>query len=263
VEVVELLIVRGADVNAQDNHTKAGDAGLTVLDIARQNGETPVVRLLEKHGAKGSRPAEAALRPKRENTLRQAVQDSLPLLQRVDVNFAKNAGCTSCHNNSMEAMAVGLARKRGLQIDDQTAASQLRVYLQELEAARDILHQGYAIVPVGDNFSESIFGYQLLGLHAQNCLPDLNTDAAVMLIQSRQKENGEWAYPHVDTRPPICLDYIGQTALSMRALQLYAPKTRKAEFEKSVRKAASWLAKAKASNNEDRVWRTIGLAWAD
>jgi squalene cyclase len=82
------------------------------------------------------------------------------------------------------------------------------------------------------------------------------------LILSRQKENGEWPYPHTDFRPPICLDYIGQTALAMRALQLYPPATRKAECEKAVRRAASWLAKAKSSNNEDRIWRALGLAWA-
>jgi squalene cyclase len=102
-----------------------------------------------------------------------------------------------------------------------------------------------------------------VGLHAEHYEPDLNTDAAVMFIQARQKANGEWPYPQADTRPPICLDYIGQTALAMRALQLYAPQTDKAVYEKSVRLAATWLAKAKALNNEDRCWRLTGLSWAD
>jgi len=83
-----------------------------------------------------------------------------------------------------------------------------------------------------------------------------------MLTQSRQKANGEWPYPQADTRPPICLDYIAQTALAMRALQFYAPKTAKAACEKSIRLAASWLAKAHSLNNADRTWRLIGLAWA-
>jgi ankyrin repeat protein len=262
-DVVELLIQHGADVNARDMHTKTGDAGLTVLDIAEQNGETPVVEVLKKHGAQGVSHSPVALKPKRENTIRQAVQDALPLLQRVDFNFTKNAGCTSCHNNSMEAMAVGLARKRGLRVDDAGAAAQARVNVQELEAARDKLHQGCYAVQVGDNFSEFILGYQLVGLGAQNCQPDLNTDAAAMMVRWRQKPNGEWPYPHADTRPPICLDYIGQTALSMRGLQLYAPKTSRAAFQKSVQRAASWLAKARSYNNDDRVWRLLGLVWAD
>jgi squalene cyclase len=48
----------------------------------------------------------------------------------------------------------------------------------------------------------------------------------------------------------------------MRALQLYAPNVRKEEFAKSIRLAASWLAKTKSYNNDDRAWRLTGLAWA-
>ncbi len=262
VEVVRLLIERGADVNAQDRHTKAGDAGLTVLDIAKLNGQTPVVDLLIQHGARSGSNIAAARHPKKENTIRAAIESSLPLLQRADLNFTRSAGCTSCHNNSMQAMTTGLARRRGLRIDEETASAQVKVNIEELTASRDKLRQGYDLARVGDNFSEFVLAYQLLGLHAQNYQRDLNTDAAAMLIQSRQKANGEWPYPHADTRPPICLDYIGQTVLSMRALQLYAPRAGKAAYEKSVRRAAAWLAKAQSFNNDDRAWRLTGLAWA-
>jgi N-acyl-D-amino-acid deacylase len=183
------------------------------------------------------------------------------LLQRADFNFSKDAGCISCHNNSMEAMTVGFARKRGIRIDEKTASAQVQVNVQSLESLRDKMHQGY-MIDVGDTFSDFILGFQLVGLHAEHYQPDLNTDAAAMLIQSRQKPNGEWPYPQADTRPPICLDYIGQTALAMRALQIYAPKASKAIYEKSIRLAAAWLAKAQSFNNEDRNWRLTGLAWA-
>ena len=262
LEVVKLLVEHGADVNAINKHTKAGDAGLTVLDIAKLNGRTTIVEYLEAHGARSGAETAVNLHPRQGNTLRRAVQDCLPLLQRSEVNFTKGAGCTSCHNNSMGAMAVGLARKRGLQVDEEVASSQVKVNLEELESRRDKLRQGYYAQPVGDMFSDFILGYQLIGLHAQNCPPDLNTDAAVIFLMSRQKPTGEWAYPHADTRPPICLDYIAQTALAMHAVQLYAPRTAKAACEKSVRLAAAWLAKAKPLNNDDRAWRLTGLAWA-
>ncbi len=137
----------------------------------------------------------------------------------------------------------------------------MRFSAEALEGLRDKMHQGY-VFPEGDYFTDFILGYQLLGLHAEHYKPDLNTDAAAMLIQSRQKANGEWPYPRADSRPPICLDYITQTALAMRALQLYAPKTAKAACDKSIRLAASWLANAQSLNNADRTWRLIGLAWA-
>ena len=102
----------------------------------------------------------------------------------------------------------------------------------------------------------------MVGLDAEHYQPDLDTDAAAMYLKSRQQLNGEWAYPEADTRQPVCLDYIGQTALCMRALQLYAPKTDRAEYEKAVQLAASWLAKAEPKTDEDRIWRLQGLAWA-
>ena len=92
LDVVKLLIDRGADVNAKDRHTKAGDAGLTVLDIAKQNGKTPIVDLLVKSGAKASPETPVQLRPKQANTIRSAVQDSLPLLQRSGFLFYEKAG---------------------------------------------------------------------------------------------------------------------------------------------------------------------------
>jgi hypothetical protein len=69
------------------------------------------------------------------------------------------------------------------------------------------------------------------------------------------------AFRAADTRPPICSDYIGQTAVSMRALQLYAPKADKAAYDQAVQLAASWMAKAQSPKNDDRSFRLLGLAW--
>jgi ankyrin repeat protein len=118
LDVVKLLIEKGADVNAKDRHTKAGDAGMTVLDIAKLHGETPIVELLVNSGAKGSAMAPVALKPRGENSIRNAVQGSIPLLKRADAGFVSNSGCVSCHNNSLTAMTIGLARKREFKIDE-------------------------------------------------------------------------------------------------------------------------------------------------
>jgi len=117
-------------------------------------------------------------------------------------------------------------------------------------------------VPVEDTFGPFVIGYILVGLDAERYKPDLNTDAAAMYLKMHQSPNGQWAYPIADTRPPICSEYIGQTALSLRALQVYAPKTDKAAYDRSVQLAASWLATAQTRNNDDRGWRVLGLAWA-
>ena len=261
LDVVKLLIEHGADVNAKDRHTKAGDAGRTVLDIAKLNGDTPMVELLAKFGAKASAVSPAILKPRRDNTIQGAVQDSIPLLQRADASFSAGSGCISCHDNSLTAMTVGVARKRGVRIDEQTASAQVRANVQALEKLRDRVHQGF-VFPTGDNFSETILAYILIGLNAENYKPDVNTDATAMHILWRQNADGQWLNQRADTRPPLCLDYIGQTALSMRALQLYAPKAGGAAYQKAIQLAAAWLAKAQSHNNDDRGWRLAGLAWA-
>ena len=261
VDIVQLLIDRGADVNAIDKHPKTGDEGLTPLDIARHNGETPVVKLLLKAGAKPSPFTPVSLHVRRENSIQRAIQDTIPHLQRADVNFITNSGCISCHDNSLTAMTMGLSRKHGFQIDEKTDASQVQANVDVLAKIRDRMHQGL-IVPTEDTFSEGILAYQLMGLAAEGYKPDLNTDTAALFILQRQHPNGEWPAQHADARPPICLDYIGQTARAMRALQLYTPKASAAEYRNSIRLAANWIANARSYNNEDRSWRVAGLAWA-
>jgi squalene cyclase len=102
----------------------------------------------------------------------------------------------------------------------------------------------------------------LIGLDAEHYHPDLNTDAVAMYLKSHQTPDGQWPYGAADMRPPICSDYIGQTAVAMRALQLYAPKADKAAYDRAIQLAASWLAKVQSTNNDDRVNRLLGLAWA-
>jgi hypothetical protein len=47
----------------------------------------------------------------------------------------------------------------------------------------------------------------------------------------------------------------------MRSLQFYAPKTDKAAYDRAIQLAAAWIAKAQSTNNDDRSFRLLGLAW--
>jgi ankyrin repeat protein len=261
LDVVKLMVERGADINAKSAHKQSGDTGLTALDIAKLHGDTPVVQFLVKAGAKATDPKPPVLSARRENTIQSAIQGSIPLLQRADASFVPKAACVSCHNNSLAAVAMGTARKNGFQVDEKIAAQQVKANIFGLEKLRDYLHQGF-FVPVEDYFGPFLAGYILLGLDAEHYQPDLNTDTVAMYLKSHQSPDGRWAYAIADTRPPICSQYIGQTALSMRGLQLYAPKLDQAAYAQAVQLAASWLATAQVRNNDDRAWRVLGLAWA-
>jgi ankyrin repeat protein len=261
LDVVKLLVEHGADVNAKDGHKQASDFGLTALDIAKLHGETPVVEYLSKSGAKDTAPSAPVLKPRRENTIQSAIQGSIPLLQRADAAFMPKAACASCHNNSLAAMAISSARKSGFAVDEKTAAQQVKANVFGLVKLRDNLHQGF-FVPVEDVFGPSVVSYMLVGLDAERYQPDLSTDAVAMYLKSHQSVDGNWPYPIGDTRPPLCSDYIGQTALAMRALQLYAPKADKAAYDQSIQLAAAWLVKTQPRNNNDRSWQLLGLSWA-
>jgi ankyrin repeat protein len=261
LETVKLLVARGADVNARSRHPKSGDTGLTALDMAERHGKTPVLEFLLASGAKGTPLTAVALNPRFKNEIRGAIQDSIPQLQRADANFTTKSGCVSCHDNSLTAMTVAAARKQGFRVDEQTAAAQVKANADLLAKTRDILHQDF-LIPAQDNFSEGVEAYVLLGLNAEGYKADLNTDAAAMHILSRQRSNGEWQYPLADTRQPLCLDHIGDTALSLRALQLYAPKTDVAAYRRAIQTAAVWLASATSYSNDDRSWKVAGLAWS-
>src|SRR5258705_570037 len=140
---VKLLVAHGADVNAKSRHTKSGDEGLTVLDMAKRHCRKPVLEFLVASGAKNSSVKAVALNPRFKNEIRGAVQDSLPLLQRADANFVTSSGCVSCHNNSLTAMTVGLTRKQGSRIDEKSASAQVQANAGALTKTRDQVHQGF------------------------------------------------------------------------------------------------------------------------
>ncbi|HEY1221830.1 MAG: ankyrin repeat domain-containing protein [Bryobacteraceae bacterium] len=260
VEQVKMLIEKKADVNAKSQHPRSGDTGLTALDLAKLHGNTAVVDLLLKSGAISGAPA-VSIQPasmRRGNTIQAAVATSLPLLQRTDASFVPKAGCFSCHNQSIAAMAVGLARKNGFQVDEQTAARQVKVNAGALQGSRDLLHQGFFIP--GINASPAILAYVLLGLDAEGYKPDLSTDAVAMYIQTHQMADGHWVFGP-EARPPLCADALGQTVVSMRGLELYAPRVDKAAYAKSIQLAGTWIGEYRPRTNYDLAWRLQGLVW--
>jgi ankyrin repeat protein len=262
VEQIKMLLDKGANVNAKSAHPQSGDTGRTALDLAKLHGNTPVVDLLLKAGATSGVPADS-VQPasmRRGNSLQAAVPVSLALLQRTDASFVPKAGCFSCHNQSLEAMAVGLARKNGYRVDEQTSARQVQVNAAVLQGIRDRLHQGFFIP--GINASPAILAWVLLGLDAEGYKPDLNTDAVAMYIQAHQVADGHWPFGP-EARPPLCANAIAQTVLSLRALQLYAPRVDKAAYAKSIQLAATWIGEFRPLTNYDLAWRLQGLVWGN
>ena len=251
VAIVKMLIAQGADVNI------ATPSGETALSLASLRGHTPVVDLLVKSGARATTPSQASEPPRPSPAVSPAaaVARSLPLIQRNDVTFLKKAGCVSCHNNSLVAMTVSVARAKGFAVDDDIARSQLRGIASYLDGWRERALEGAGIAGDADTVS-----YLLLGLGAEHYPADDTTAAMARFLFRQQTPEGQWRI--VAHRPPIESSDIEVTAVSMRALQLYAPARRRAVYDAAIQRAADWLAAAHPRTIEDRAFQLLGLTWS-
>jgi ankyrin repeat protein len=248
--MVTSLIEHGADVNAQTAD------GATALDFALRQGSSVVPQLLRKAGAKeGNIPPTLVPKPKPAVSARAALDRSIPLLQQNDLTFLRKAGCVSCHNNNLTAMTVAAGRKQGLPVDEGAAQGQRRGVAAYAETNRERNLQGLGITGGTDTA-----GYILLGLAAENWPADPATDAMARYLKGRQNADGAW--PAFVGRPPLEASEIQGTATAMRALQVYAPRPQRAEYDKAVQRAADWLAQAQPTTNEDRSFQILGLVWA-
>jgi ankyrin repeat protein len=250
VELVNRLIAGGADVNAKNPH------GQTALDFARTRGNTPVVEALIKAGARDSGASpEHQLNFKPAASIREAIQRSIPLLQRTDVSFAQKSGCVSCHNNTFTTVTVASAKNKRITVNENIIQAQMKTYGTYIESWRERVLQGVGIPGDADTMS-----YVLVALATEHYAADPATDAMVRFLKNHQHPDGSWVI--LAHRPPIESSDIEVTANSMRAMQLYAPARQRAEYDRAIALAAEWLAKAQPRSNEDRAFQVLGLAWA-
>jgi hypothetical protein len=190
------------------------------------------------------------------NQLRAAAEKSLALLQECGPKFFAQSGCIACHQQSVTSLALGEARKRGIQVDERTAREQVYVTSMFVRSFREKFLER-ADQPLS---SPPSVGYITLGLAAENYPPDENTDALVIEMAGRQQTDGSWtAFSH---RPPLEYSRIASTALAMRAMQLYGPSGLKAQFDERSQRARKWLLAAEPATNHDQAFRLLGLHWA-
>src|SRR5258708_25658612 len=145
-------------------------------------------------------------------------------------------------------MTLRAVRAGGFKGDEPMAAKEVSGVAQFFERWRDRLYQGNA--PGG-------VAYSLVGLHAEQYPPDLITDAIARYIGMKQFTDGHWGYACGGSRAPFCGAEISNTALSMRALQFYAPSANQAEHENAIQMASAWLVIAPAKHNDARPLKSV------
>src|SRR5262245_9554852 len=190
--------------------------------------------------------------------VKNAVERSVPLLQGVGPKFIEYTGCVSCHHNSLPSMAVALARERGVKVDDRIAQKNTAAIYRKIE---QVLVREKLLFGAGTPGDATTVGYVLMGLAADKQPADKNTDAMIHYLLGKQSKDGRWK--PVTYRPPMEFSDFTTTAVTLRALQLYAPKGRADEVARRADLARTWLAAATPSTNEERAFQLLGLRWAN
>jgi Ankyrin repeats (3 copies) len=232
-QLVQELLRLGADPSATNK------AGETALSWAQRRGDTPAVAALRTAGASDA------------TRLKQAVEKSVALLQRSGAQFTRVSGCYSCHHQLLPQMMLGIARDRGLQIDEPAARQQIDTIATILRRVYEEARQNRDRIP-DPPISVS---YTLLSLGAANYPTDDITTALAEVVAAWQSQDGAF-HPLPAIRPPIESNAFAGTALSLRALQLYGSQP-----QERIARAIHWLSSATPRNTEEQAMQLLGLAW--
>jgi len=244
--MVEWLLSKGADPNAKN------DRGDTAYQLAARVGIASTLELLVKAGAKEIKeewPAPAGGAP----TVQAAVEKILPLIETSGEPVFKSRACVSCHNNSLPAMTVALARKKGFAVNDEQAKKELGFAVATDKPYLEPMRLGSTIGGGSDTL-----GYTLMGMAAAGYPADALTDAHIHYLAINQLAGGEWRT--TSYRPPEEYGPFTTTAVVLRAIKLYPIPGRREEFQERIARAKRWLLSARASSQEERSMQLNALA---
>jgi hypothetical protein len=190
-----------------------------------------------------------------QKEIRSAITKSLPLLEATGPIFFKKSRCISCHNVSFPAVAVAAARDKGFQVDEDVARQNVdnALLVWGPLKKRMLRLQAGGVMSLGET---------LLALKAEGYAPNSLTDIAALWTARTQHSDGSWAIGAFQ-RPPIAYSPIVSAAYGVWLLQNYAPEQKRKEMRVNVARAAEWLANAQPTDSQEKVFRLLGLHWAE
>lgn len=246
VDAVKALLEHGADVNA------TGPNGETAIELAARHGANPIRQVLLDAGARETAAAAPPPLFAPARSPQAAIDRSLPLLQRADVEFLRKTGCVSCHNNNQAAETVALARRHGFRVDEAIASDQVARIAAYAAEWRERALQGVGIA--GDTGSMASI---LSGLAAGSVPPDFTTDAIARFIALQQRPDGSWLA--FSSRVPLEGSSVKDTAEAIRVLRIYAAPPDRRSADAAIARAAAWLTRFQPRTVQDRVYQLRGL----
>jgi ankyrin repeat protein len=250
LDVIRLLIARGAEVNAKSL------VGETALDWAMKIGAKPAIEALRRAGGveTAHKPLEVAAAVGAD--VRTAVERSRTLLAKASVVAAANGGCASCHSHNIVDTVERVALAKGMRGDEKLMEQRRTLTKAPYFSPANLLER---LDPAGSPIT-TVFA--LTALANSGYQADRTTDMVAAHLASQQSRDGQWFMTAI-ARPPVGEGPIAVTAYAIRALKAYAPPARSHDMTERITRATSWLAAAKAVTTEDRNMQLLGLFWAE
>lgn len=282
-DFAKMLLENGAKPNAKNA------AGQTALVLAARYGDYPeVMRALIDGGANpkakdgdgqmaasvaGSRGyADSAsilggsLMPTTLRTAKASAELGLKRLQASMRQFTESTRCVSCHHEGLGRVATAEALFRGVKVDGDVQKVQLG-RLRGMAAGMKPFHQRAVTDPetmkqlplfemneVGSGYS-----WLMAGMAASHDPANASTAAMAMVLARQQSPDGAWRFSM--PRPPMQSSFFTLTALTIKALKAYGPKSNAAEIAERLGRAEQWLVKNSPKSSEDRASRLLALKW--
>ena len=204
----------------------------------------------------GAAPAPAAITSPLQ--AQEAIARALARLQPAGRAFTDKTKCTSCHNEYIPGIAVALARRRGIALDESLAAHSMSATEANWQRRRDLALLGDTLgvtgVPPG-------LAYGLLERSTAGLGPSPLTDAMVIALANRQDDDGSWDGGD-PIRPPLNGNVFAGTALAVRALAEFGPPGHRVALQRRVARARSFLRSAVPQDTQDQTFKLLGLIWA-
>lgn len=102
--------------------------------------------------------------------------------------------------------------------------------------------------------------YRLVAADSAGIKPNVITAVYARLLAQRQDADGSWASFH--QRPPSAYSFFTETALVLRAIQLYSHPSEKTDAAMHIARGREWLELHEPPDTEGRTYQLLGLWWA-
>jgi ankyrin repeat protein len=253
IAALQYLLDQGLDVNHADSD------GRTALDWALTRGETEVSAFLRTAGGRTNAvPHTAPARVARPRSARAAIELAVSRLQPAGRAFTDRTKCTSCHNEYIPGIAVAIAKRHRLAVDEPLAAHSRAMTEENWSRRRDLVVLGETTPATG---LPPGVGLGLLERLEAGLLSSSLTDVMVAALAGRQKPDGTWDDGE-GIRPPLNGNLFASTALAVRALTAFAPAAYQAEIAQRVKRAGAFFLATPAMDTQDHAFRLLGLVWS-